>query len=58
MPERQPAHKQGIVITKKHPNLRFGQLVFIIEETEDLYRVKAQSNQLPYIISKTDIKLQ
>ena len=41
-----PSFKQGIVIAKNHPNLKYGQMVIIIEETQDLYRVKLKLNQL------------
>jgi hypothetical protein len=57
MTYKPPTFKQGIVITKKHPDLKFGQVVFIIEETPDLYRVKLKLNQLAYIISREDLKI-
>jgi hypothetical protein len=49
--------KTGIVKTKKHPVLKFGQVVSIIEETDDLYRVKVHANSLAEIISKQDLSL-
>lgn len=48
-------YQQGIVKTHNHPKLKFGQIVKIIEETEDLYRVKAHNNCPVEIISKEDL---
>lgn len=47
--------RHGIVKTRNHPSLKFGQVVSIIEETDDLYRVKLHSNAQSEIISKEDL---
>jgi hypothetical protein len=51
-------YPQGIVITKTHPVLKFGQVVFIVEVTPDLYLVKANKNSKPEIVDKKDIRRQ
>lgn len=48
-------YRHGIVRTHNHPSLKFGQVVNIIEETEDLYRVKLHNNCQAEIISKEDL---
>lgn len=49
------SYKCGVVKTHKHPVFKFGQSVIIIEETEDLYRVKLHANSQAEIISKEDL---
>lgn len=53
--KQQLKFRNGIVKTKNHPVLKFGQVVNIIEETEDLYRVKLHPNSQAEIISKEDL---
>ena len=48
-------YKNGIVCTKEHPELKFGQVVIIVESTPDLYRVKIHSKGCTMIISKEDL---
>lgn len=52
---RMSSFRHGIVKTRNHPSLKFGQVVSIIEETDDLYRVKLHSNAQSEIISKEDL---
>lgn len=48
-------YKNGIVRTKTHPELKFGQVVIIVESTPDLYKVKLNSKGYTMIISKEDL---
>ena len=48
-------YKNGIVSTKTHPELKFGQVVMITDSTPDLYTVKIHANSLPSIIAKEDL---
>jgi hypothetical protein len=48
-------YRNGIVKTKDHPELKFGQVVIIIESTPDLYRVKLNPRGLIMIIAKSDL---
>jgi hypothetical protein len=48
-------YKNGIVRTKDHPELKFGQVVIIVESTPDLYRVKLNYKGSIMIISKEDL---
>ena len=48
-------YKNGIVKTKNHPELKFGQVVVIVECTPDLYRVKVHSNGPIMIIAIEDL---
>ena len=48
-------YRQGIVRAKDHPSLKFGQVVYIIEETPDLYRIRVHAKSGIYIISKKDL---
>ena len=38
--------------------LKFGKIVFVIEVTADLYKVKADKKSSPTIISKKDLRIQ
>jgi hypothetical protein len=51
-------YPQGIVATKTHPTLKFGQVVLIVEVTPDLYLVKVSKNSKLEIIDKKDIRRQ
>ena len=51
-------YPRGVVRSKTHPTLKFGQIVYIIESTPDLYKVKLTPNSKPEIISKLDILMQ
>lgn len=51
-------YPRGVVCTKEHPTLAFGQIVMIVEVTPDLYKVKVNDKSLPTIISKKDIRMQ
>jgi hypothetical protein len=48
-------YKNGIVKTKTHPELKFGQAVIIVESTPDLYMVKVHAKGLTMIIAKQDL---
>jgi hypothetical protein len=48
-------YKNGIVSTKTHPELKFGQAVIIVESTPDLYKVKIHAKALTVIIAKEDL---
>lgn len=48
-------YKNGVVCTKTHPELKFGQMVIIIESTPDLYRVKIHAKGCVMIIAKEDL---
>lgn len=48
-------YKNGIVSSKTHPELKFGQVVFIVESTPDLYRVKLHQKGAIMIIAKSDL---
>jgi len=48
-------YKNGIVSTKTHPELKFGQAVMIVDSTPDLYTVKIHANSLATIIAKEDL---
>jgi hypothetical protein len=50
---KKPKFRHGIIKVKNHPIFKFGQVVTIIEETEDLYRVKIKDQT--GIISKEDL---
>jgi hypothetical protein len=50
-------YPQGVVITKTHPTLKNGQIVYVIEVTPDLYRVKITIRSKPEIISKSDLRM-
>jgi len=51
-------YPQGVVCIKTHPTLAFGQIVYVIEVTPDLYKVKATKNSKPEIISKNDLRMK
>jgi len=48
-------YKNGIVKTKTHPELKFGQVVIIVEITPDLYRVKLGPKSPLVIIGIEDL---
>jgi len=48
-------YKNGIVKTKDHPELKFGQVVIIVDATPDLYQVKLHAKGQIMIISKQDL---
>lgn len=48
-------YRNGIVKTKNHPELKFGQVVIIVEITPDLYRVKLSSKSPVMIIGIEDL---
>ena len=50
-------YNQGVVNTKNHPELKFGQVVIIIESTQDLYRVRVHPKASIMIISKEDLTI-
>ena len=50
-------YPQGIVTTKTHPTLKNGQVVYVIEVTPDLYKVKITTKSKPEIISKSDLRM-
>ena len=45
-------YKQGIVNTNLHPTLLNGQIVYILEEYQDFYKVKVCNNSNFEIIEK------
>jgi hypothetical protein len=50
-------YPRGVVNTKKHPELKQGQVVMIIEVTKDLYVVKITEKSKPVIVSISDITI-
>ena len=48
-------YKNGIVKTKNHPELKFGQVVIIVECTPDLYKVKIHPKGPMMIIGIEDL---
>lgn len=49
-------YPRGIVVTKKHPELKNGQIVMIIEVTPDLYVVKVSEKSKPVIVYVDDLR--
>jgi hypothetical protein len=48
-------YRNGIVKTKTHPELKFGQVVIIVEVTPDLYKVKIHAKGPMMIIGIEDL---
>ena len=49
-------YPRGVIITKKHPELKCGQVVLIVEVTPDLYIVRISERSKPIIIDKSDLR--
>lgn len=50
------SYPRGLVISKNHPELKYGQVVLITEVTPDLYIVKISEKTKPIIVDKGDIR--
>jgi hypothetical protein len=49
--------KQGVVITETHPILKKGQIIDILEELENKYKVRSFKTANVEIINKKDISI-
>jgi hypothetical protein len=46
------SYRQGVVNTNLHPTLLNGQIVYILEDNQDFYKVKVCNNSRVEIIEK------
>lgn len=53
--KRKFAYRQGIIKTKTHPHLKYGQIVEIIDETLSEYKIRVSYNSFVYTLEKNNI---